>query len=71
MTGCNFPAKELLRMRRQLVAQADCSTDDAFVRQVAEFVKGTDDLRLVHLEMTECNCWAQALREMDAERLAA
>jgi hypothetical protein len=57
-------------MRRQLVRQADASQDDVFIRQVMAFVKGTDDLRIAHFELTECTCWIRAVEAEDA-RVAA
>lgn len=64
--NCNFPARELLRMRRQLARQADKSNDPVFVRNVMEFVKACDDLRLAHVELTDCGCWYDAVREAEA-----
>jgi hypothetical protein len=68
---CNFPAVELLSMRRELVKQADASNDPMFVRNVAEFVKATDDLRLAHFELTDCCCWFEAAKVADVMTEAA
>jgi len=67
---CKFPAAELLRMRRQLSRKADESDDQTFVRKVAEFVKATDDLRLAHADLTECNCWQRAIHAEDVREVA-
>lgn len=61
---CDFPAKELIRMRRQVATQADKSADPAFVRKCCEFVKDTDELRLAHEDLTGCGCWYQAEKEL-------
>lgn len=59
---CNFPAIELLRMRRELMTRADASTDPMFIRSVMQFAKATDDLRLAHFELTDCCCWLDAAK---------
>ncbi len=61
---CEFPAKELIRMRRQVSASADKSNDPAFVHKCCEFVRGTDELRLAHEDLTGCGCWYAALKEI-------
>jgi hypothetical protein len=57
---CNFPAKELYRMRRQMVWRAEMSADPGFVATAMRFVMGVDTLRLLHEEADECLCWYEA-----------
>lgn len=64
---CRFPAAELIRMRRQLAAQADRSNDAEFVRKVMAFVKAMDDLRIEHFELTDCLCWQEAVERLDVQ----
>ena len=60
---CNFPASELVRLRRQVAEQADLSADPAFVENSAAFVLGVDRLRIAHEELTDCNCWYKAVTD--------
>jgi len=59
---CDFPAETLLRARRQICAQADNSRDPQVIQLAAQFVKGLDDMRLAHEELSGCGCWYSALR---------
>jgi len=67
MQPCRFPAAELIRMRRQLAAQADRSNDVVFVRNAMEFVRATDDLRIAHFELEDCLCWQEAVERLDVQ----
>lgn len=62
---CNFPAKELLRMRRQVASQADKSNDPHFVETAGRFLMGIDRLRMDHEELSGCGCWYEAVRNTE------
>lgn len=61
--ACDFPAGALLQERRAIAESAANSDDDQYVQNCAEFVLRCDQLRLLHQELTGCNCWQQALAE--------
>jgi len=63
---CDFPAAELLRMRRQVAISADASNDTTFVRNAMQFAKGVDDVRLAHEDLTGCQCWYEAVKKASA-----
>jgi hypothetical protein len=59
---CTFPAKELLRWRRQMVWRAEMSNDLAFREAAGRFVMGVDALRIAHEEADNCLCWYEAIK---------
>jgi hypothetical protein len=58
---CNFPAKDLHRMRRQMAWRAEMSNDPGFIEAAMRFVMGVDTLRLAHEEADECLCWYEVI----------
>lgn len=60
---CDFPAKQLLEQRRRISERASHMQDDTLISACAEFVLRCDQLRLLHEQITECECWYDALRE--------
>lgn len=68
---CTFPATELLAERRRIAALADTSDDPGFVDRAAKYVQATDQLRMLHEEVTLCPCWYSAVRATEPKGLAA
>ena len=62
---CNFPAKQLLAEQRRVCREADASHDIAQIRNAAAYVKANLNLRIMHEEMTGCECWLAARKELD------
>jgi hypothetical protein len=60
---CQFPAEELLHLRRELGKQADA--EPAYMQYVVECMKSIDDLRWAHTDLTGCYCWARAIDAAD------
>jgi hypothetical protein len=54
---CEFPAKQLLKMRREAALSADKIGEDRLIRETMEFVLAIDQLRLAHEALTGCQCW--------------
>ena len=62
---CNFPARELLAEQRRVCREADASHDMKQIRTAAAYVQETMRLRLAHEELTGCECWLEARKELD------
>ena len=58
---CEFPAAQLLKLRREASADADQSDDETFVRTACAFVLAVDRLRLAHEDLTFCKCWYEVV----------
>lgn len=58
---CDFPARELLERRRQVVEAMDPYAAYKIVRCI-------DEARWRHFELTGCDCWRQARAEAAAAK---
>lgn len=68
---CNFPALLLISEMRKIAREADKTNDPARILYAAAYVKATNDLRLAHEDLSECQCWYDALKLHDeAERVS-
>jgi len=56
---CNFKAKDMLELRRY-IANAPLGHE-----AIAKVVKMIDDARFAHQEATDCNCWQEAIAELE------
>ncbi len=65
---CDFPAKVLLKIRRDVAVSADRTQDMETIRSQAAFVMAVDQLRIAHEELTNCRCWYE---EIERQRSAA
>ena len=59
--NCEFPAAQLVKMRREIAKQADMSSDPEFVSNCCNFVMAVDRLRLAHEDVNGCQCWYEHL----------
>lgn len=60
--GCSFPAKEIVELRREMVAEADKTEDQAKIRAAMEFCLASDRLRFAHEDFSGCKCWYAAVQ---------
>lgn len=59
---CDFPAAMLYSQMRRVAHEADESHDPAKILYAAAYIKATNDLRLAHEDLTECQCWYEAIK---------
>lgn len=58
--SCEFPAWQLLRVRRGLAALADESCHLEVVRECARLIQAIDQMRWSHYDRMHCPCWQEA-----------
>jgi hypothetical protein len=63
---CEFPSKALLKLSRHVAKQADASDDPGVLRSACEFIRTVQELRLLHEDLTQCQCWYEAVKEANA-----
>jgi hypothetical protein len=59
---CDFPALTLVREMRRVAKEAgDGTASHALMLYSCAYVRATNQLRLAHEDMTQCECWYEAL----------
>lgn len=66
--NCDFPATQLIELRREISERADKSNDPYFVRSCCNFVLAVDLLRLAHEDVDGCQCWLEAVEMLKSTK---